>query len=210
MNKEKLKPVVFSLILIAGQLILYMGVKSFQGTPNFIGNNIDSNIPFINVFIIPYVIWYLFIFYLPILYYKYDKTVFTKYVISYLVGIIIGDIIFICYPTIINRPEITDGGIINFLVKFIYKCDTPAINCFPSLHCLIAFFFMFYTLELKKLKNIYKIIICVVSFLIVCSTVFVKQHVFIDILGGLAVSLLVYFIVRCNKKLVKNIEQKIK
>jgi hypothetical protein len=36
------------------------------------------------------------------------------------------------------RPEINGNDVFDLLVKFIYKADAKAVNCFPSIHAIIG------------------------------------------------------------------------
>lgn len=93
---------------------------------------------------------------------------------------------FIIIPTTIVRPEITDGGFCNWLTEFIYAADSPD-NLFPSIHCLESWICFRGAMKCKKTNRGYKIVMFVGAILVFASTLLVKQHVFVDVLGGIAV-----------------------
>lgn len=74
------------------------------------------------------------------------------------------------------------------------------MNCFPSMHCIISFLFIFSVIGCRNLSNKYKWVISILSCLIVISTLLVKQHVVVDVISGFIISSFVYFIV-CKTKI---------
>ena len=207
MKKIKVKPLIVALLLIIFQSILYALSKVFCVTPHLIGNSIDDKIPFVLVFIIPYVFWYLMLFIMPYKMYQKDKTNFYKYIITTILIVVIANIIFICYPTIVNRPEISGNNILILLTKLIYSIDTPALNCFPSLHCGFSMLFILHICTSRKQSNSFKIFTLISSILVMASTLLIKQHVFIDLIAGDILSTIVYLIIRKDIKLTKKIKQ---
>jgi len=196
MKKIEFKPLITTIVLIALQSICYLISKLLQGSPYLIGNEIDELIPFKIGFIIPYCIWYVLIFAVPYLLYKKDKESFIRYIYSYGICTIIANIIFICFPTTVLRPDIEVTGILTFIADIIFKIDTPILNCFPSLHCAISMLFITYILESKKYNKYTKISIVIISILIMASTMFVKQHVFVDFISGNLLALISYYSVK--------------
>lgn len=182
------------IFLTVYQVILYFITKLFLRTPYVLNNSLDDLFPFIKEFIYPYIFWYVLLFLVPILYYIYDKNALKKYIYINFISVFICAIIFIIFPTTIIRPELGNSGITNWLLEFIYKMDTPAVNCFPSIHCLICFIFILCNLNSKLPKHI-KVIINIFSILIVFSTFFIKQHVIYDALISLVISIIVYIVV---------------
>ena len=207
MKKIEVKPLIVALLLIIFQSILYALSKVFCVTPHLIGNSIDDKIPFVLVFIIPYVFWYLMLFIMPYKMYQKDKTNFYKYIITTILIVVIANIIFICYPTIVNRPELTGNNILILLTKFIYSIDTPALNCFPSLHCGFSMLFILHICTSRKQSNSFKIFTLISSILVMASTLLIKQHVFIDLVAGDILATIVYLIIRKDIKLTKKIKQ---
>lgn len=108
---------------------------------------------------------------------------------------LIGLIFFIALPTTNVRPAVEGTGVVPFLMRTIYFFDTPT-NLFPSFHCFIAWLGTRYIFRCKYWKH--KGLICTLcvigSVLVFLSTLYTKQHVFLDILGGIALAELGYFI----------------
>lgn len=205
MNKIDKKGAVITILLVIFQPICYFFAKIVQGNPTLIGNNIDTQIPFIIIFIIPYVLWYLLLFIIPYYLYVKDKETFKKYTISYILCILISIIIFIIYPTTVNRPEIIGTDILSIITKIVFFCDTPQVNCFPSIHCEISMLFILYILNCNNTKKDIKLLTIIISILIMLSTLFIKQHVFIDLIGGTLLAIITYLITKIiSKKISTN------
>lgn len=181
-------------MLILFQIILYFASKYIESKPHLITTFIDKKIPFVSMFIYFYFIWYIMLVLVPLTISKYDMVCFKKYCIMYFLSLIISVTIFIIYPTTIIRPEISVNDFNSFLVNFVYTNDTPAINCFPSIHCLMCFLFIISSICCNKMPNIYKILIITVSILIVISTLLIHQHVIYDVLGSVIIINTVYIL----------------
>ena len=195
--KEKYKPLLYCISLVIYQSILYFIAKLSPFNITLIGSNLDNKIPFIDEFIYFYISWYLMLFVVPYLIYKKDKDIFKKYLITIIACNTFVFFIYFLYPTTINRPNIIVKDITSFITYFIYKIDTPALNCFPSMHCIISFIYMYIVIFENKFSK-YRLVIITWSSLIILSTLFVKQHVLLDVLGAFVISLVIYFVV--NKK----------
>ena len=95
-------------------------------------------------------------------------------------------ICFIVIPTEIVRPEITGNGIWDWLTRLIYASDTPR-NLFPSIHCLESWVCFRSALQMKRVPRWYVWVQLIFSLFVFASTVLIKQHFVIDILAGVAV-----------------------
>lgn len=185
-NKEYLLSII---TVLSFNAIIYFLIKLFIPSYNLITSHIDEKIPLIPIFIIIYMLWYPYLFISYYMVYKKDKLKYKKLIINTAISIIIANLIFIIYPTMVNRPQIEDKGIINKLLILVYKLDTP-VNCLPSMHALLSFLIMFTILFDKTMSNQLKITTSIISILIVLSTLFVKQHVIIDVISALIIALI--------------------
>ncbi|QLG37348.1 phosphatase PAP2 family protein [Paenibacillus sp. E222] len=145
---------------------------------------IDTQIPFIKEFIYPYVSW------MPILYLGFlylgltNKSLFWRMIITYNVGVIAANIVFAVFPTYVPRPEAIGTGLSSTLVQFIYTNDAP-YNCFPSIHCLTSYLLFIIINRHLNFKPMARISWSIWLWLIIASTVFVKQHSLLDVAGGI-------------------------
>lgn len=196
--KENKNRFIMLILAFAFQSLVYFISKFFQRTPIYLGSVIDSKIPFISYFVIFYFIWYFLLFLVPLLLLKYDKEVFDRYIVVSIIYSIIEGIIFISFPTTMNRAPLVVDGIFTWLVDIVYKLDMPVCNLFPSAHCAFSMLFVMAIIDVKGFKGNYKLFIIVISILVILSTVFIKQHVVIDIVGSLII-VPIYYIVKRKK-----------
>ncbi len=174
--KDYIKPIT---IILLTNALLYFFIKTFITNYHIISPKI--NFKLIPEFSFIYNSWYPFIFIMAFVVYKNNKETFNHLILSTFIGIILSNITFIVYPTLLPRSDITVKSISDLLLSITYKIDTPALNCLPSVHCLLCFCIMFYITFKTNLKTKYKILINIYCILIILSTLFIRQHVIIDI-----------------------------
>ncbi len=161
---------------------------------HLIGSALDKRIPFVIEFILIYSIWYPLVIFTMFLLYKYCPDKYKKVKKTVLVSLVIAYIIFFAYPTKIIRPEVNSFNDLFSLIAYIsFKADNP-VNCFPSCHCLLSFI-MIYALFKEKNINMYlRITLIILFFMIIASTLLVKQHVIADVIGAFVISIFTAFI----------------
>lgn len=161
-------------------------------------SKLDDIIPFCKYFVIPYISW--FVFYAGSMIYFLIKTKeeFVDTCKQMIIGLVISWIIFIFFQNQITfRPETTlqVNDIFTWMISIIYKSGNTVCAC-PSLHCYISGVLCCSWVRYTKLKKpkITKILIVILTVLIWLSTVFIKQHSIIDILGAAVVLFISYII----------------
>lgn len=145
---------------------------------------VDRAIPFLPEFIVIYVLAYVQWFVGYIVISRESRELCYKYMSAEIVAKLICFLFYIIYPTAILRPEIAGGGFFNWLTSLIFASD-PANNLFPSVHCLASYICFRGAISLKKVGLSYKLGNLIFAILVFLSTVFVKQHFFVDIFGGI-------------------------
>ena len=93
---------------------------------------------------------------------------------------------FLVFPTAMQQPEVTGGGVFCALTRLIYWHDEPNM-LFPSIHCMDSWFCFRGAMRTEDLPRWYRVFTFVFALLVFASTVLVKQHVFLDVVGGVAV-----------------------
>ena len=181
-NKEFLIPI---LILMVGQSVTFYLFKLFLTNYHTVPIPLDGKIPFIPEFIYIYDLFYPFVF--VGLYYVFlkDKKVYRNGVFSGIIAYLIADIIFIVYPTIMIRPDLTDvsmDSLTRLFMTVTYSGDNPASNCLPSIHCVFCFQVIWSILSCKDISCGKKVWITILALLISFSTLFVKQHYIYDVI----------------------------
>ncbi len=94
---------------------------------------------------------------------------------------------FLVYPVTIERPEITEPGFLNDMMRFLYKVDSPTNLC-PSIHVIASYLCWRCTMDCKKIPKWYQWFNLMFLILVCFSILFVKQHFIIDIFTAIIIS----------------------
>lgn len=142
---------------------------------------IDRMIPFCEWFVIPYVVWYLYIFAAPVYLLLKDKFEFKRFMYMLIVSFSFSLLMFTFYPTgQMLRPEAAPNNIAGFICSIIWAADPP-YNVLPSMHVLGTLFScVSITLTPTIKSKLFKICYNIMGVLIIMSTCFIKQHSVID------------------------------
>lgn len=191
---NKLLPKYAILPIISALLInncIYIGVAQFRNHLSFssLAIPLDEKIPLLTPFVIFYVLAYVQWALNYILIGRDSKKMCYQFVFGDILSKVICLFFFILIPTTLIRPEITGTDIFSQLVRFIYSVDAP-VNLFPSIHCLESWCCIraAFKMDLKteKRTKYYRIATIIISLGVFASTLFIKQHVIVDIFGGIA------------------------
>jgi membrane-associated phospholipid phosphatase len=172
--------VMFSYFLIGYLTVMYLPRYASFYAETFI----DEITPFIPFFIIFYSFVYLFAV-MPVLLVKEKKELYWL-AINYFLLMTASFLIFLLLP-IAQKPHIfASTDIFSRLVQLFGMTDT-GFNNFPSLHVSASTFaYLFINDKSKKLGR-YLLPILILSIL---STLFIKHHLVIDVIGGLGMAFL--------------------
>jgi membrane-associated phospholipid phosphatase len=152
---------------------------------------VDHQIPFVEIFVVPYLLWYAFIFLMFIYFCIYDRAIYYRTLLSFCIGMLVCYVIYFFFQTTVPRPELMGNGILTSMVKYVYGADQP-FNCFPSIHVLSSYL-MILGIRHSKLWTIKKdIIVSTIAYSIILSTLFVKQHVVLDVVAGVLLGSLLF------------------
>ena len=178
-------------LLVISNLVAYYGARmlnAWLGRPylNMTGA-IDGIIPVIPAFSIIYVIAFPFWYITYFLICRSDRERCWRLVITDVAAKTLCGVIFILLPTTNVRPEITGTGIGDTILGFIYESDVPD-NLFPSIHCLESWICFLAIRDEEKVHVWIKTSAFILAFLICLSTVFTKQHVFVDLIAGVFIA----------------------
>lgn len=158
----------------------------------------DKKIPFIELFVIPYILWFGYVAIAVLYFFFHSKEEFYKLTAFLFIGMTICLIIYTIWPNGQNlRPTyIGRHNIFTNMVRLIYRTDTST-NVFPSIHVYNSIgvhIALFNNQTLKKNKPL--IIISFILMVSIClSTVFLKQHSVVDGIAGIALSIFMYKLV---------------
>jgi len=146
--------------------------------------DLDDLIPFMKVFIIPYAIWMPFLYLTFIFFYFKDRPTYYRTLLAYVISVLICYVIYAIFQTTVPRAELQGNDLLSWLVQFVYTNDAP-FNCFPSIHCLSSYLLFRAATQSKSIGRGTKIGIGIITWSIILSTVFVKQHVVMDVFAGI-------------------------
>mgnify|MGYP002586420116 FL=1 len=187
------KDYILNMFLVFGtNAFLYFIVKQFIPSYHLITLNIDDKMLLVPFFIIFYSIWYPYLFVVFYFIFKKDKGKFKSLIKKSILCAVIADLCFVIYPTMVSRPEVNGfNSLVSLMLYITYITDIP-VNCFPSLHCTFALLVMYAVTFDKNMNKVFRIIVGIISPLICLSTVLVKQHSVIDVVGALFLSCIIY------------------
>ena len=157
---------------------------------------IDQYIPFNEYFVIPYVLWFIFMV-LGFAYFVFIDQSGVKRTYFYLfLGMSSSLLIYALIPTGQNlRVQLYNDNIFQCLVSFIYSVDSSTNVC-PSIHVYNSVMMCVSLLKSRKIKQHTWLcfLIIVLAILICMSTVMIKQHAFMDIVWALVLAIVIYSI----------------
>lgn len=162
---------------------------------------LDDMIPFCEYFLIPYTFWFVFLVGMYIYSLLYDIETFKKYTYFIIITYTITLLIYIFWPTAQElRPASFERD--NIFTRFIaafYNFDTNTNVC-PSIHVIGSVAVLCAAWHSKHFsKTGWRIAFSVVTFLIIISTVFLKQHSVLDIPPALLLCAIAYPFVYWDK-----------
>lgn len=169
------------IIFIIGQFI-YLALNKGLHNVHRVETFIDRIIPFNKIFIIPYLLWYIYIFGTVFFFAVTDARVYYRLVASIVAGMFVCYIIFGVFQTTVPRPEVNGRDALTLLVRYVYAHDNP-YNCLPSLHVFDAITVSIFLFR-KRCGFLWRATIIFIAVLISISTMLVKQHYLYDVLTG--------------------------
>jgi len=146
--------------------------------------DLDDLIPFMKIFIIPYAIWMPFLYLTFIFFFFKDRPLYYRTLLAYVISVLICYVIYALFQTTVPRAELQGNDLLSWLVQFVYTNDAP-FNCFPSIHCLSSYLLFRAATQSKAIGRGTKMGIGIITWSIILSTVFVKQHVVMDVFAGI-------------------------
>ncbi len=156
---------------------------------------VDDYIPFIEIFIIPYLMWFGYVALAVAWFFFTNAQDYYKLCIFLFVGMTIFLVISTVYPHgHYLRPRVFErDNIFISMVKGLYMVDTPT-NLFPSIHVYNSIgvhLAVLHSNQLKEKKWIRRGSFLLMS-LIIASTMFLKQHSVFDVITGCIAAVVMY------------------
>ena len=172
--------------------------KTVKRPANLIHMNLDDKIPFCEVFIVPYLLWFVYISAVVLYFFFKDKQDYYRACTFLFTGMTVFLVVSTLWPNGHHlRPAVMPrDNIFSTMVAMLYKTDTPT-NLWPSIHVynsLGAHFAVFRheKLHSKPVVHIGSLVLCVS---IILSTMFLKQHSVFDVLTAFIMAAVMYIVV---------------
>jgi membrane-associated phospholipid phosphatase len=144
---------------------------------------LDRAIPFIAAFIWPYELCYVFPFLLLLVLEDWHR--FNQAIVAFLLANVTAYVVYLCYPIAFPRP-VLGTTLSDFVVALEYRVDFyPGANKLPSLHVAFAWI-VFLACRKQRLSRAGDAAVFLTASLITAATLFVKQHIVLDIAAGVA------------------------
>ena len=151
---------------------------------------VDDLIPFCELFLIPYLFWFVFMVFSYVYTFFADGAAFRRMMRFTMLTYGGGLLMFVLYPTCKNlRPEVFQrDNVLTQLMAWFYTTDTSTNVC-PSLHVCGSLAAAWGLLDTRRFSTPrWRRAILAVALTICVSTVFVKQHSILDMLWGFGFS----------------------
>ncbi|MBE5921515.1 MAG: phosphatase PAP2 family protein [Lachnospiraceae bacterium] len=173
----------------------FLLLEEYVTTYHVVYSPLDDYIPFCEYFIIPYFLWFLYVPLVVGFLLFNSKEDFYKTSAFLFIGMSICLLICTIWPNGQNlRVDINpDKNIFCAIISVLYKTDTHT-NVFPSIHVFNSIAVHIAVTKNETLKK-YKVIqysSAILMVLICMATVFLKQHSVLDIVGGVALAMIMY------------------
>lgn len=158
----------------------------------------DDYIPFCEVFVIPYFLWFAYVAAVVIFLFFKNKQEYYRACVFLFTGMTIFLAISTLFPNGHHlRPAVMPrDNIFTQMISFLWKTDTPT-NLWPSIHVynsLGAHFAVIRSSMLESKRGI-KAVSFLLSTSIILSTMLIKQHSVFDVLTGIAMGAIMYVLV---------------
>ncbi len=163
---------------------------------------LDDYIPFCEYFVIPYLLWFFYVAWGILYFFRNNKEEYFRLCTVLFTGMTVFLIISTIYPNghYLRPTEFERQNIFTALVGMLYATDTPT-NLFPSIHVFnsIAVNMAVWHSGNFRHKKAVRFCSAILMISIILSTMFLKQHSVFDVVTGIALAVFMYTIVYNRK-----------
>jgi len=194
--KERDKKLGLFLLVIFLNSIGYKAAQWFRPDGILVTTWLDSFIPYIPYFAVPYALYVPVVLLSFYLYWK-DYKKYRVMALSVIAVLIISIAIYLTFQTRVIRENVEPADFFNWGVSVAYSLDEP-VNALPSLHVALPTLATLFVYKRNRKLGLY---IAPVTVLIILSTVFIKQHAVLDVFAGLILAFAVFRFRRVFEKI---------
>lgn len=184
-----------ALVLLYGLIYMpwFMWLESRSNLPyHVIHVKLDDMIPFVEYFIVPYLLWFVYVAAVFVYLFFKNRREFYQYCIFLFTGMTLFLIASTLYPNghLLRPNTFARNNIFTFAVQILYQADT-ATNIFPSLHVYnsIAAHRAVANSETLAGNRLIRGGSFVLMVSIILATMFLKQHSVLDVISGILLGL---------------------
>ena len=184
-----------ALVLLYGLIYMpwFMWLESRSNLPyHVIHVKLDDMIPFVEYFIVPYLLWFVYVAAVFVYLFFKNRREFYQYCIFLFTGMTLFMIVSTLYPNghLLRPNTFARNNIFTFAVQILYQADT-ATNIFPSLHVYnsIAAHRAVANSETLAGNRLIRGGSFVLMVSIILATMFLKQHSVLDVISGILLGL---------------------
>lgn len=186
-----------------GYLIAFFYLEQRNTSYHVIHFGIDAYIPFCEYFIVPYLLWFVYVAGMVLYLGVKDKEECRKLVAFLIAGMTIFLLISAVFPNGHHlRPKTFErDNVFIDMVRHLYTIDTST-NVVPSIHVYnsIAVMIAVWRTKCFQKKYVRKWALLLLGASIICSTVLLKQHSMLDVLVACILSALIYAVCYRNER----------
>ena len=176
--------VYFSLYFLTENLIPYERC-------HVIHSRLDELIPFCELFVVPYLLWFFLVAGSLLYLLLYDIPAFRKLCIYIMITQAGAMLVYILWPNIqLLRPEtMPRNNFFTWVLSFVYSFDTPT-GVLPSLHAAYSIAILSVFEHRKNTALWWRILLPIFVAIIIAATFLVKQHSVLDALAAIPLCLI--------------------
>lgn len=181
-------------------MIIFGWLEKRDNVPFYIIETpLDNLIPFCEYFIVPYVFWFFYMLFavLFFIFVNPDRREYYQLILSLGLGMTLFLIVSYVFPNgLALRPtEMIHDNIFTDTVQLLYRHDSST-NVLPSIHVYNSVIIHLALARSKMLAKERWLINAsfILTFLIILSTMFLKQHSVVDVIAGIALAVVSYFL----------------
>ena len=176
-----------ALVLVLGvNLFVFFGTRLLNTGREHVSMwmKVDDIIPFLPAFVFIYFLAFIQWIAGWLLLAREGRSAAAEWYASDIIGKLLAGVCFLILPTCIIRPAVSGSSLADQLTRFLFRIDEEN-NLFPSIHCLESWACLRSAWQMKRVSSWYRPASLVMTLLVFASTVCLKQHVFVDIIGGI-------------------------
>ena len=157
---------------------------------------IDDMIPFNEIFVLPYYVWFLYVSAAVLfLLFSFDVEDYYKNFIFLATGMTVFLVVSTLFPNMHHlRPVVMPrDNVFTHMVQMIYRTDSSA-NLWPSIHVYNSLGTMIAIHRSKRFNKVGKIVSDFIGISIILSTLFIKQHSVYDVITAFIMATICYIV----------------